>query len=313
MQSVLVTGGAGFIGSHLCRRLLGDGARVVCIDNLSTGKERNLQTLLKEKRFRFVRQDVTEPFEIEGPIGSIYHLASPASPVEYLRMPLETLNAGSIGTRNILELAAAKKAKLLFASTSEVYGEPKEHPQSESYFGNVNPVGLRSVYSEAKRFAEALVMAYHRHAGLETRIVRIFNTYGPLMREDDGRVASNFITQALSGADLTVYGDGSQTRTFCYVDDLVEGLLLAVERGDCMPVNLGDEREISMLDFGKLVLRLSGSAAKIAFRPLPEDDPKVRRPDSSRARNLLGWVPKVDLEKGMARTLKYFRGQGADP
>jgi len=304
---VLVTGGAGFLGSHLCETLLGRGLEVVCMDNLLTGSERNLEGLRADPRFRFVRHDVTARIEVDGPLDAILHFASPASPADYLQYKIHTLKVGALGTHNALGLAKAKGARFLLASTSEVYGDPLVSPQREEYWGNVNPVGPRGVYDEAKRFAEAMTMAYHRTHGLRTRIVRIFNTYGPRMRPNDGRAVCTFIAQALAGEDLTVYGDGSQTRSFCYVDDLVDGILRLLDLDDPHPVNLGNPEEITVLQLAKEVIELTGSRARIVHRPLPEDDPRKRRPDISRARALLRWEPRVSRRAGLELTLAYFR------
>ncbi len=304
---VLVTGAAGFLGSHLCDRLLAQGYRVVGMDNFLTGNSANLAHLRSHPDFQLVLHDVTNFIELEGPLDAVLHFASPASPVDYLEHPIPTLKVGSLGTHKALGLAKAKGARFLLASTSEVYGDPLVHPQPESYWGNVNPVGPRGVYDEAKRFAEAMTMAYHRYHGLDTRIVRIFNTYGPRMRPNDGRVVSNFIVQALHGDPLTVYGDGSQTRSFCYVDDLVTGIVLLFERGDADPTNLGNPHEFTVRDLAALVLKLTGSRSEIVERPLPVDDPRVRQPDIGRVRETLGWEPKVGLEEGLRRTIDYFR------
>jgi len=304
---VLVTGAAGFLGSHLCDRLLAQGYRVVGMDNFLTGNSANVAHLRSHPDFQLVLHDVTNFIELEGPLDAVLHFASPASPVDYLEHPIPTLKVGSLGTHKALGLAKAKGARFLLASTSEVYGDPLVHPQPESYWGNVNPVGPRGVYDEAKRFAEALTMAYHRYHGLDTRIVRIFNTYGPRMRPNDGRVVSNFIVQALHGEPLTVYGDGSQTRSFCYVDDLVTGIVLLFERGDADPTNLGNPHEFTVRELAALVLKLTGSRSEIVERPLPVDDPRVRQPDIGRVRETLGWEPKVGLEEGLRRTIDYFR------
>jgi dTDP-glucose 4,6-dehydratase len=304
---VLITGAAGFLGSHLCDRFLADGHYVVGLDNLITGDMRNLAHVAGDPAFSFVRQDVTALTSLSGDLDGVLHLASPASPVDYLRYPIETLKAGAIGTQNALELALAKGARFLLASTSEVYGDPQIHPQHEGYWGHVNPVGPRSVYDEAKRFAEALTMAYRRARGVDTRIVRIFNTYGPRMRPNDGRVVSNLIVQALREEPLTIYGDGSQTRSFCYVTDLVEGIYRVFHYGNGEPVNLGNPTEFTIHELARLVLELTGSSSAIEDRPLPADDPRVRRPDISRARELLGWEPKVALREGLERTIPYFR------
>ncbi len=307
MKRAVVTGGAGFLGSHLCERLLERGYQVVCVDNLITGKEANIASLLPRPDFQWIVHDVSRPLEIPGPVDAVMHFASPASPIDYLELPIQTLKVGSLGTHNTLGLARAKGARFLLASTSEVYGDPQVHPQPESYWGNVNPVGPRGVYDEAKRFAEAMTMAYHRVHGLDTRIVRIFNTYGPRMRPKDGRVVPAFITQALRGEPLTVFGDGSQTRSFCYVDDLVEGILLLLESNETDPVNLGNPREMTILEFAEIIRTAVGSSSSIEFRPLPTDDPKTRQPDITRARQRLGWEPKVTLEQGLVKTIEYFR------
>jgi dTDP-glucose 4,6-dehydratase len=305
---ILITGGAGFIGSHLCERFLADGHDVLCLDNFITGTRTNIEPLRRSPRFTLVEHNISEPFYLFGPVDAVLHFASPASPVDYLKYPIQTLKVGSLGTHHTLGLAKAKGAKYLLASTSEVYGDPDVHPQREDYWGNVNPIGIRGVYDEAKRFAEAMTMAYHRTHGVNTRIVRIFNTYGPRMRLDDGRALPNFMGQALRGEPLTVFGDGSQTRSFCYVDDLVEGLirLLAADCHD--PVNLGNPNEITILDFAKEILTLTGGGSKLVFQPLPQDDPRIRRPDISLAKRLLGWEPKIDRQEGLRRTLEYFRG-----
>ncbi len=312
MPRTVVTGGAGFLGSHLCEHFLAKGHEVVAIDNLLTGREENLAHLLGKPGFSLVKYDVTNHLAIEGPVDQILHFASPASPVDYLRLPIQTLKVGSLGTHKALGLALAKKARFLLASTSEVYGDPAVHPQPESYWGNVNPVGYRGVYDEAKRFAEALTMAYHRAHGLQTRIVRIFNTYGPRMRLDDGRALPTFIGQALRGEPLTVYGDGMQTRSFGYIDDLVDGLSRLISSDVAEPVNIGNPDEVTMLDFAREIVSLTGGSAKIEFRPLPPeyaDDPKQRRPDITRAQSLLGWRPKTSRAEGLKRTLGYFQGR----
>ncbi len=303
---VLVTGGAGFLGSHLCDRLLAEGMEVVCMDNLITGSLANIEHLVGQDGFVFVKHDVTNFIHVPGRLDFILHFASPASPIDYLQLPIQTLKVGSLGTHKALGLAKSKGARFLLASTSEAYGDPLIHPQREDYWGNVNPVGPRGVYDEAKRFAEALTMAYHRHHGVDTRIVRIFNTYGPRMRAGDGRVVPTFITQALAGEPLTVYGDGSQTRSFCYVDDLIEGIWRVLNAGHVEPVNVGNPAEMTVLDFAREIIRITGSRSEIAFRPLPEDDPKVRQPDIGLARRLLGWEPKVALAEGLARTIEFF-------
>jgi dTDP-glucose 4,6-dehydratase len=305
---ILVTGAAGFLGSHLCDRLLAADHEVVGIDNFITGSAPNLAHLEGHARFQLVRQDVTTFITVDGPLDGVLHFASPASPIDYLEYPIPTLKVGALGTHNTLGLAKAKGARFLLASTSEVYGDPLVHPQPESYWGNVNPVGPRGVYDEAKRFAEAMTMAYHRYHGVDTRIVRIFNTYGPRMRPQDGRVVSNFIVQALKGEPLTVYGDGSQTRSFCYVDDLIDGIVRLWERGSAEPTNIGNPDEFTVWQLAERVLALTGSKSPIVKRPLPTDDPKVRRPDISRARATLGWQPRVPLDAGLRLTIPYFRG-----
>jgi len=305
---VLVTGAAGFLGSHLCDRLLAQGHRVVGMDSYLTGNAANLAHLRSSPNFQFLHHDVTNFIEVQGPLDGVLHFASPASPVDYLEFPIQTLKVGSLGTHKALGLSKAKTARFLLASTSEVYGDPLVHPQPETYWGNVNPVGPRGVYDEAKRFAEAMTMAYHRSHKLDTRIVRIFNTYGPRMRPRDGRVVSNFIVQALKGEPLTVYGDGSQTRSFCYVDDLIDGIVQLFERGGPEPTNLGNPQEFTVRHLAEVVLRLTGSRSPIVGRPLPTDDPKVRQPDIRRACETLGWEPRVSLEDGLRRTIEYFRG-----
>jgi dTDP-glucose 4,6-dehydratase len=311
MGRIVVTGGAGFIGSHLADRLVGDGHEVIALDNLSTGHGRNIAHLLGNPRFRFILYDVTEFIYVDGPVDVIFHLASLPSPVDYLKKPIPTLKVGALGTHKTLGLARAKNALFLLASTSEVYGDPQVHPQPEDYWGNVNPVGPRGVYDESKRFAEAMTMAYHRYHGVPTRIFRIFNTYGPRMRPDDGRVVTNFIAQALRGRPLTVYDDGSRTRSFCYVSDLVEGMMRLWRRGGPEPVNLGNPREMTILEFARIIKELSGSASPIEFVvPTDErtkDDPNTRQPDITRARDLLGWEPQVALEEGLRATIEYFR------
>jgi nucleoside-diphosphate-sugar epimerase len=314
MRNAAVAGGAGFIGSHLCDRLIERGDRVVCLDDCSTGRRENVAHLLDHDRFEFVAVDVVDVDamrQIESWSGGwtftdVLHLASPASPVEFVRRPIDTLDVGSIGTRNLLELARRNQARFLLASTSEVYGDPLEHPQRESYWGNVNPIGERAVYDEAKRFSEAMTMAYHRHHGLDVGIVRIFNTYGPRMRADDGRVVTNFVHQALRGEPITVYGDGSQTRSFCFVDDEVAGLIALLDSDVTGPVNIGDPTEFTMLEFARLVIEMTGSTSEVVFRPLPTDDPKLRRPDISLARSALGWRPTTPLADGLRRTIEAF-------
>ena len=304
---VLVTGAAGFLGSHLSDRLLASGATVVGIDNYITGNSANIVHLERHPRWQFIRHDVSTYIEVEGPIDGIFHFASPASPVDYLELPIQTLKVGSLGTHKALGLARAKTARFLLASTSEVYGDPLVHPQPESYWGNVNPVGPRGVYDEAKRFAEAMTTAYHRYHGVDTRIVRIFNTYGPRMRPNDGRVVSNFIVQALQDAPLTIYGDGSQTRSFCYVDDLIEGIVRLYERGTADPTNIGNPKEFTVQQLAERVIAITGSKSRIEHHPLPIDDPKVRQPDITRARATLGWEPCVPLDEGLERAVAYFR------
>jgi nucleoside-diphosphate-sugar epimerase len=311
---VVVAGGAGFLGSHLCDRLIERGDRVVCVDDLSSGSVANIEHLVDLEQFTFVEHDVVDASTVAvitdaagSPITSVMHLASPASPPDYLARPLETLDVGSRGTRNLLELAVAQGARFFLASTSEVYGDPLVHPQPEHYWGNVNPVGERSVYDEAKRFAEALTMAYHRRHGTDVRIVRIFNTYGPRMQPDDGRVVTNFVNQALRGEPLTVYGDGMQTRSFCYVDDEVAGLIALLDADVVGPVNIGNPDEFTMLDLAELVLELTGSSSTLEFRELPSDDPRLRRPDITVAREQLGWEPRVTLRDGLDRTIDWFR------
>jgi dTDP-glucose 4,6-dehydratase len=304
----IVLGGAGFIGSHLVDRLLERGDDVVCVDNLLTGRRDNAERHRDNPRYTFLEHDVCKPIPIEGAAGVVFNMASPASPIDYARLPLETLDVGSIGTRNALELAKKSGATLLMASTSEIYGDPLEHPQRESYFGNVNTIGPRACYDEAKRFSEALVTSFGRHFGTPYRVARIFNTYGPRMRLEDGRVVPAFVTQALKGEDFTVFGDGTQTRSFCYVDDLVSGLLLLVEKGDHRPVNLGNPAEMTLIEFAEAVRAAVGKGGKIrSVRPLPENDPKQRRPDITRAREILGWQPKVPLAEGLRPTAAWFR------
>jgi len=305
---VLITGAAGFLGSHLTDRFLADGHEVVGLDNFITGHADNIAHLTGNPRFSLVRHNISEYTYIAGPLDGVLHFASPASPIDYLKLPIQTLKVGSLGTHNALGIALAKKARFFLASTSEVYGDPLVHPQVESYWGNVNPVGPRGVYDEAKRFAEAMTMAYHRHHAVDTRIVRIFNTYGPRMRPRDGRVVSNLIVQALNGEPLTIYGDGSQTRSFCYVSDEVEGIYRLFMHGDPGPTNIGNPTEFTVRQLAELVMELTGAKGPITFAPLPEDDPKVRRPDITRARTLLGWEPTVDLRTGVQRTIDYFRG-----
>ena len=297
-----MTGGAGFLGSHLCESLLARGHRVLCVDNLDTGSLGNIEHI-RDAAFTFRHHNMTEHLTIDEPVDFVYHLASPASPIDYLRLPLQTLKVGSYGTHNALGLAKFKRARFLLASTSEVYGDPQVHPQPETYWGHVNPIGPRGVYDEAKRFAEAMVMAYHRQQGVDTAIVRIFNTYGPRMRPHDGRAIPTFIRQALENKPLTVFGDGSQTRSFCFVEDLVRGLVLLAESGEHLPVNIGNPHEMTLLELAKAVVVATGSTSEIVFEALPIDDPQVRQPDITRARQILGWEPTVDLEEGLRRTL----------
>ena len=304
---VVVTGAAGFIGSHLCESLLARDCDIVGLDNFITGSPDNLQSLWKAPRLTFVKRNVTEYIHVDGPVDWVLHFASPASPVDYLELPIQTLKVGALGTHNALGLAKAKGAGFLLASTSEVYGDPLVHPQREDYWGNVNPVGPRGVYDEAKRFGEAITMAYHRVHRVNTRIVRIFNTHGPRMRLNDGRAIPAFMTQALTGSPVTVFGDGSQTRSFQYVSDLVDGLWKLMERGGSDPINIGNPQELTLLELAKRIIRLAGSRSEIVFRPLPEDDPKVRQPDIGRARTRLGWEPRVDTDEGLKLTLEWFR------
>jgi dTDP-glucose 4,6-dehydratase len=303
----VITGGAGFVGSHLCERFLANGHEVICVDNFITGSPVNVEHLRDSPRFRLRKHDISQPFEIDDAVDNVLHFASPASPVDYLRHPIQTLKVGSLGTHNTLGLAKLHKARYLLASTSEVYGDPEQHPQREDYWGHVNPVGVRGVYDEAKRFAEAMVMAYHRFHGVDTHIVRIFNTYGERMRLDDGRVLPNFMGQALRGEPLTIYGDGSQTRSFCYVSDLVDGIERLLFTNFHDPVNLGNPDEVTILDFAKEIVALSGGKGEIVYKPLPQDDPRVRKPDISRARKLLGWEPRVGRHQGLQHTLAYFQ------
>ena len=308
MGRALITGGAGFLGSHLCDLFLARGHEVVCMDNFLTGSPQNIRHLFGRDGFSFIKQDVTNYIHIDGPLDYVLHFASPASPIDYLEKPIQTLKVGSLGTHKTLGVAKDKGARYLIASTSEVYGDPLTHPQKEEYWGNVNPVGPRGVYDEAKRFAEAMTMAYHRFHGVQTRIVRIFNTYGERMRVNDGRVVPAFISQALRNEPLTVFGDGSQTRSFCYVSDLIDGIYRLLMSDEVQPTNIGNPSEMTVLQFAEVIQKLTGTSAPIEFRPLPEDDPKIRRPDITKARTILGWEPRVPLEEGIGRTIEYFRG-----
>ena len=310
---VLITGAAGFLGSHLTDRFIADGHSVVGLDNFITGHPDNIAHLMGHDRFTFIRHNISEFTYVAGELDGVLHFASPASPIDYLKLPIQTLKVGSLGTHNALGIALAKKARFFLASTSEVYGDPLVHPQPETYWGNVNPVGPRGVYDEAKRFAEALTMAYHRTHGVDTRIVRIFNTYGPRMRPYDGRVVSNFIVQALANAPITMYGDGSQTRSFCYVSDEVEGIYRLFMKGDAQPTNIGNPVEFTVRQLAELVIELTGAKSTIVSQPLPEDDPKVRKPDITKARTTLGWEPSVDLREGVKRTIEFFRGLMGTP
>jgi dTDP-glucose 4,6-dehydratase len=306
MPRAVITGAAGFIGSHLSEALLDRGWSIVGVDNLLTGSTENIAHLVN-RDFTFIKHDVTNYIYVEGPVDAVLHWASPASPIDYLELPIPTLKVGALGTHKALGLAKAKNAKFVIASTSEVYGDPLEHPQKETYWGNVNPVGPRGVYDEAKRFAEAMTMAYHRYHGLDTKIVRIFNTYGPRMRLHDGRAVPAFMSQALRNEDVTIFGSGTQTRSFCYVSDLVEGIIRLLESTENDPVNIGNPHEMTIEEIARTIIRMTGSKSRIVYRPLPEDDPKVRQPDITRARTLLGWEPKVSLEEGLSKTLEYFR------
>jgi dTDP-glucose 4,6-dehydratase len=308
-MKVLITGAAGFLGSHLTDRFLKEGHEVVGMDNLITGARENVAHLEGDRRFTFVLHDVSRYIDFPGPLDGVLHFASPASPIDYLELPIQTLKVGSLGTHNALGVAKAKGARFFLASTSEVYGDPQVHPQPESYWGHVNPVGPRGVYDEAKRFAEAMTMAYHRYHGIDTRIVRIFNTYGPRMRARDGRVVSNFVVQALKGEPLTVYGEGRQTRSFCYASDLIDGIYRLFMSNETDPTNVGNPNEFTVLELAERVLRMTGSASPIERRPLPTDDPKVRKPDISKARRVLGWEPRVELEEGLGHTIAYFKGR----
>lgn len=308
-QRVLITGGAGFLGSHLCDRFYNDGWSVICMDNLITGAKSNISHLMGKERFEFIHYDVTNYINVDGPLDLILHFASPASPIDYLEMPIQTLKVGSLGTHKTLGLARAKNAKYLLASTSEVYGDPLEHPQKETYWGHVNPTGLRGVYDEAKRFAEAMTMAYHRYHGIDTRIVRIFNTYGSRMRLKDGRALPTFFRQALKNEPITVFGDGSQTRSFTFVADLIEGIRRLVDSDEVEPVNIGNPDEVTILDFAREIVEITGSKSEIVFKELPEDDPKVRQPDISKAKEVLAWQPNVDRREGLLKTMEYFKEQ----
>ena len=308
-ERFLITGGAGFLGSHLCEALLSRGSQVVAVDDFITGRKKNLSHLHKNPAFEFIDQDITRPLQIQGGLAGIFHMASPASPVDYAKYPIETLRAGSTGAENVLTLAKLKGCPVLIASTSEVYGDPLENPQKESYWGNVNPIGPRGCYDESKRYQEALAMAYHRVHGVSIRIVRIFNTYGPRMRADDGRVVPNFCLQAMRGEPLTVYGEGSQTRSFCYVQDLIDGILRLFSANHTDPVNLGNPEEHTILEFASKIISLTGSQSQIAHQPLPVDDPKVRCPDISKAKQLLGWRPSVSIDEGLKKTIDYFRSE----
>ena len=307
MEKTLITGGAGFLGSHLCDLLLSRGHQVICMDNLITGNMENISHLFENPNFKFIKYDVTEFVYVKDKLDNILHFASPASPIDYLEYPIQTLKVGSLGTHKVLGLAKEKNARFLLASTSETYGDPLEHPQREEYWGNVNPIGPRGVYDEAKRFAEAMTMAYHRYHRVDTRIVRIFNTYGPRMRLNDGRVLPTFITQALSNEDIPVFGDGSQTRSFCYVSDLIEGIYRLLNTDYSEPVNIGNDEEITILEFAKEIIELVGSKSRIVYKDLPVDDPKIRQPDISRANKILGWKPNISRSEGLRMTLEYFK------
>ncbi len=309
MARTLITGGAGFLGSHLCDRFIQEGHEVVCVDNLITGRKENVAHLLSEPGFTYVEHNVTEFIDIAGPIDNVLHFASPASPVDYAKLPIQTLKVGALGTHKALGLALAKEARFLLASTSEVYGDPLVHPQTEDYWGNVNPIGLRGVYDEAKRFAEALTMAYHRSHHMQTRVARIFNTYGPRMRLDDGRAVANFFAQGIEGDPITIYGDGMQTRSFCYVSDTVEGLVRLLRSEEVLPVNIGNPAEIPIKQLAREILELTGGKSRVTYEPLPEDDPKVRRPDIGKAKEVLGWEPKVTRQEGLDLTGEYFRAR----
>ncbi len=312
MERILITGAAGFLGSHLCDRFIKEGYHVIAMDNLITGDLKNIEHLFKLRQFEFHHHDVSKFVNVPGDLKYILHFASPASPIDYLKIPIQTLKVSSLGTHNLLGLAKSKKARILVASTSEVYGDPLVHPQPEEYWGNVNPVGPRGVYDEAKRFMEAITMAYHTFHGVETRIIRIFNTYGPRMRLNDGRVLPAFIGQALRGEDLTIFGDGSQTRSFCYVDDLVEGIYRLLLSNYSMPVNIGNPSEISIKEFGEEIIKLTGTSQKLISLPLPQDDPKQRKPDITKAKKILGWEPKVNRDEGLKITYEYFKSLSKD-
>jgi len=307
MKNIIVTGGAGFIGSHLCDALIQQGNKVICVDNLATGHKQNIAHLLGNKNFRFIKHDVVKPFDIKGRIDQVYHLASRASPIDYQKFPTATALSNSLGTYNLIKLSLKKKSTLLFTSTSEAYGEPKEHPQKETYWGNVNPIGIRSCYDESKRFGEALLMAYHREMNADVKIVRIFNTYGPRLRPGDGRVVSNFIRQALMNEPLTIYGDGKQTRSFCFVSDMVDGLMKMMNSSHVGPKNLGNPKEFTVLQLANIIIKLTGSKSKLVFEKLPQDDPTKRQPDISKARSMLGWKPEIELEEGLKKTIEWFK------
>ncbi|MEE3104713.1 uncharacterized protein METZ01_LOCUS60804 [marine metagenome] len=307
MSRIVITGAAGFIGSHLTEHFLQQNNQVIGIDNLSTGDKRNLDHLRDDKRFEFIEQDVTKYIEVGGPVDTVLHWASPASPIDYLELPIQTLKVGALGTHNALGLAKSKNASFVLASTSEVYGDPLEHPQKESYWGNVNPIGPRGVYDEAKRFAEAMTIAYHRYHGLNTKIIRIFNTYGPRMRINDGRAIPTFIGQALRQEDVTIFGRGTQTRSFCYVTDLVDGILRLIDSNIHQPVNIGNPTEMSIEEMARMIIEMTNSSSQIVFQPLPEDDPKIRKPDITRAQTQLGWSPKVSITDGLTETIKFFK------
>ncbi len=308
-KTAVVTGGAGFLGSHLCDKLLNNNISVICIDNLLTGNIENIEHLFGNEKFQFIKHDVTNFIHVPGDVNFVLHFASPASPIDYLNLPIQTLKVGSLGTHKVLGLAKEKKATFLLASTSEVYGDPAIHPQNEDYWGNVNPIGPRGVYDEAKRFAEAMTMAYHRYHGVDTRIVRIFNTYGPKMRLNDGRALPAFVSQALKGEKITVFGDGSQTRSFCYVDDLIEGIYRLLLSEEINPVNIGNPEEITINQFAEEVIKITGSKSKLSYQELPVDDPKIRQPDISKAMKLLNWEPKINREEGLRKTIEYFKNK----